>query len=95
MSDVAAEAKYLMNNHAFVAALNEAKRQTLAAALACDEKDDQGRRRYLDAWRTVDKVAAHLNALMATDKPKDEDVSSFYEDQAKRRWTAWTDFLAK
>ncbi len=89
MSDQSADAKYLMNNAAFVAALDNAKAQALRAALGCDAKDDESRRRYLDAVRTVDKVAAHLNALLQAEQPEDVSVADFYQEQAKRRWAAF------
>ena len=89
MSDISAEAKYLMNNEAFIAALENAKQQAMSAALACNIADDQGRRRYLDAVRTVDKVRAHIAALMAAAKPEDVDVTDFYVERAKSRWAAF------
>jgi hypothetical protein len=88
MSDLSGEAKALMNNAAFVAALDAARRQTIAAAMACDPKDDEGRRRYLDAARTVDRVAGHLAALIAAEKTGGEpDPAAYYQDQARKRWT--------
>lgn len=89
VSDLSAEAKYLMNNEAFVQAIQSAKAQALAAALGCDGKDDTGRRVYLDAVRTIDKVVSHLSALMASEKPEEIEVTGFYEEQAKRRWAAF------
>ena len=88
MSDLTGEAKALMSNTAFVAALDAARRQSIAAAMACDPKDDEGRRRYLDAAKTVDRVAAHLAALVAAGKSGDEpDPATYYQDQARKRWT--------
>ena len=88
MSDLAAEAKALLNNEAFVAALETARRQAIAAAMGCAVSDDDGRRRYLDAARTVDRLAGHLNALVVSAKSGEEvDPSQFYEDQARRRWS--------
>lgn len=81
MTDLTADAKYLMNNEAFVEALESAKRQALTAALACDVRDDEGRRRYLDAIRTVDKVRGHLAALATTTDT--DNVADFYEDRQR------------
>jgi hypothetical protein len=87
MSDLSGEAKALMNNAAFVAAVDAARRQLIAAAMACDPKDDEGRRRYLDAAKTVDRVMAHLAALVAADKTESEpDPATYYQDQARKRW---------
>ena len=87
MSDLSGEAKALMNNAAFVAAMDAARRQTIAAAMACDPKDDEGRRRYLDAAKTVDRVTAHLAALIAAGKTGEEpDPATYYQDQARKRW---------
>ncbi|MGE3336040.1 MAG: hypothetical protein AB7I36_20580 [Rhodospirillaceae bacterium] len=87
MSELSGEVKALMNNAAFVAALDGARRQAISAAMACDPKDDEGRRRYLDAARTVDRVAAHLSALVAADKTGAEpDPATYYQDQARKRW---------
>lgn len=88
MSDASGEAKALMNNPAFVGALETARRQAITAAMACDPTDDEGRRRYLDAAKTVDRVAAHLAALIVADKTGgDADPATYYQDQARKRWT--------
>lgn len=82
MTDLTQEAKYLMNNEAFSQSLENCRQQAMTAALACDVKDDEGRRRYLDAIRTVDKVRAHLTALaMVPEEPTN--VADFYEERAK------------
>ncbi len=87
MSDLSGEAKALMNNAAFAAALEAARRQTIAAAMACDPKDDEGRRRYLDAARTVDRVTGHLAALVAAATTgAAPDPATYYQDQARKRW---------
>lgn len=91
MSDLSNDAKYLMNNPAFVSAIESAKSQAMTAALMCDAKDDEGRRRYLDAVRTVDKVVGHLKALMVADVAEPE-VPNYYEDKAKSRFS---EFMAK
>lgn len=88
------EANSLMNNEAFVAALGSARSQAITAAMMCDPKDDEGRRRYLDAARTVDRVAGHLYALIQAAKSgKDADeavkVADFYEERAKSRFLAF------
>lgn len=87
MSDLTGDAKALMNNAAFTAAIEAIRRQTIAAAMGCDPKDDEGRRRYLDAARTVDRVIAHLSALIVAGKTGEgADAATYYEDQARRRW---------
>lgn len=93
MSDLSQEAKYLMNNPAFQSALSEARRQALAAAMGCDAKDDEGRRRYLDAVRTVDKVSGHIVALMQSEALPDDKTVTFYEDQAQSRYSKFMDAL--
>ena len=65
---IEAEARALLNNEAFVAALDAARAQSIAAAMACDVRDDEGRRRYLEAARIVARVAGHLNALVQASK---------------------------
>lgn len=82
-----ADAKYLMNNPAWVNAVESARKQVMDAALACDPKDDEGRRRYLDAARTVDKVVNHIRALAAT-PDEQPDVEDFYKDRSKSRLKA-------
>ena len=87
MSDLSGDAKALMNNAAFTNAVEVVRRQTIAAAMACDPKDDEGRRRYLDAARTVDRVTAHLSALVIAEKVGESvDPATYYQDQARKRW---------
>lgn len=77
------EAKSLMNNEAFVAALDAARKQAIASAMMCAIDDDNGRRRYLDAARVVDKVAGHLNALIIASKTGETvKAPDFYEERA-------------
>lgn len=86
MSDLVAEARSLMSNPAFVDILERARKQIIEAAMACDVKDDEGRRRYLDAARIVEMVPAHLNALIVASKTGEEvDPSDFYKERA-RTW---------
>lgn len=92
MSDLTQDAKYLMNNEAFTGALESCRSQAMNAALACDVKDDESRRRYLDAVRTVDKVKSHLIALMSATKADEVQPDDFYTTQAKSRFAA---FLGK
>ncbi len=76
-----------MNNPAFAAALEAARAQAVRAAMMCDARDDDGRRRYLDAARIVERVAGHLNALAQAEKSgADVDPADFYEDRAKQRF---------
>jgi hypothetical protein len=88
---ITAEAKALMNNEAFVEALESCRKQAMNAALACGIDNDEGRRRYLDAVRTVDKVQGHLAALISADTPEEVNPADFYEERAKRRFA----FLGK
>ena len=86
------EAKSRMSNEAFVAALDSARASAMTAAMMCDGKDDEGRRRYLDAARTVDKVRGHLQALIQASKTGEQvDASVFYEERAKNRFLALLD----
>ena len=81
------EARGLLNNPAFVAALDAARTQVIWAAMMCAAHDDEGRRRYLDAARTVDKVAGHLNALVQAEKSGAEvEPADFYEERARQRF---------
>lgn len=87
MSDLPENAKALMNNPAFRDALESAQQSCINAAMACDVKDDEGRRRFLDAAKIVGKVASHLAALIQAAKTGDEvDHASFYEERARSRW---------
>lgn len=84
---VDAHANALMNNPAFVEALESARSQAITAAMMCDTRDDDGRRRYLDAARIVDRVAGHLNALVSASKSGAVvDPADFYEERAKQRF---------
>jgi hypothetical protein len=84
---VESEARSLLNNEAFVAALESARAQAITAAMMCDARDDDGRRRYLDAARIVDRVAGHLNALVQAAKTGEGvDPADFYEERAKQRF---------
>ena len=86
---IEAEAKGLMGNAAFVEALDKARAQAIASAMACDVRDHDGRRRFLDAARVVDKVQGHLNALILSAKTGDEvDPNDFYKERAKNRFLA-------
>lgn len=88
---IEAEAKSLMNNPAFVEALDSARKQAITAAMMCAVEDDNGRRRYLDAARIVDKVAGHLNALILASKTGEDVVpADFYEERAKARFALFT-----
>jgi hypothetical protein len=87
MMSIETEARALLNNEAFVAALESARTQVITAAMMCDARDDDGRRRYLDAARIVDRVAGHLNALVQASKTGDGvDPADFYEERAKQRF---------
>jgi hypothetical protein len=87
VSDLGQEATYLMGNEAFVHVTKSARDALIAKAMACSAQNDEGRRRYLDAAKTVDRVVSHLNALVAASKTgKEVDVSTFYEDQARERF---------
>ena len=84
---VEAEARALLNNEAFVGALESARAQVIAAAMMCEARDDEGRRRYLDAARIVDRVGGHLNALVQAAKSgEDVNAADFYEERAKQRF---------
>lgn len=83
------EAKSLMNNEAFVAATKFVRDWNIAKALACKPRDDEGRRRYLEAARIVDSVVSHINAQIQAAKSGDTvDPSNFYEERARNRLLA-------
>jgi len=89
MSDVSGDASYLMNNSAFLEAVKSAQEQCITAAMACQPRDDEGRRRLLDAALTVTKVVSHLNALVIAQKTGDQtNVLDFYETQAREHWAS-------
>lgn len=85
--NLSGEAEALMNNEAFVSALNSARQQCITAAMGCGVADDEGRRRYLDAAKNVDKIRGHLVALIQSAKTGESvDPANFYEERAKRRF---------
>lgn len=87
--DIAGEAAYLMNNPAFVQALESAQKQCVNAAMACDIRDDEGRRRFLDAAKNVGRIASHLMALIqATKTGEVVEISDYYETRAKAHWAS-------
>lgn len=79
---LARESKALAANPAFLAALDSARSQVINAAIACDAKDDDGRRRYLDAAKTIAHVKAHILTL-AADPGQVVDVSNYYVEKQK------------
>jgi len=91
MRDLSGGAGLLMANEAFAHVVKEAREWQINKALACDPKDDDGRRKYLDAAKTVDRVVSHLEALMAVPVEEQADPTTYYQDQAKKRWA----FLSK
>lgn len=78
------EAKSLMNNEAFVKATESVRTWNINRALSCKQRDDEGRRRYLEAAKIVDSVVAHINAQITAAKSGDTvDPSTFYEERAR------------
>ena len=87
MGDIAQEAKWLMNNEAFKHVVESARSDLIAKAMACSPRNDEGRRRYLDAAKTVDRLVSHLNALILASKTGEEvEPATYYEEEAKKRW---------
>lgn len=85
--DLTADAKYLMNNPAFVQALASCQQHHINHAMSCEAKDDHGRRVHLEHAKNVNRIVGHLNALIAAAKSNETvDHDSFYQDQAKKRW---------
>lgn len=88
MSDLTAEAKSLLNNPAFTEAISKAQQDLLAKVLACDPKDDQGRRLYAEAANIVGKVSAHIVALANSGPEQEKPVEDFYAERAKSKFAA-------
>ncbi len=83
------EAKSLMNNEAFVLATKAVRDWNIAAALRCKPRDDDGRRKYLEAAKIVDQVIAHITAQITAAKSGDTvDPTNIYEERAKNRFLA-------
>lgn len=80
---LAREAKALASNPAFVSALDSARTQVIEAAIACDAKDDDGRKRFLDAAKTVSRVKAHILALAASPPGTVVELSDYYTERQK------------
>lgn len=80
-------AKALMQNEAFVAALADAKKELLDAAMNCTVSDHEGRRTYLGLAKLTDKLATRIVGL-ATAPDEIPDVEDFYKEQAKNRFKA-------
>lgn len=78
------EARSLMNNEAFVKCLSIARDQAIVAAMQCEPKDDEGRRRYLDVAKVVNGIPAYLSALLVAEKMDTVvSVEDHYELKAK------------
>jgi hypothetical protein len=81
------EAKALMNNEAFVQALNACQQYHLNQAMTCDAKDDHGRRVHLEHAKNVNRIVGHLNALIQASKTGQEvDHENYYQEQARKKW---------
>lgn len=90
---LAGEAKALLNNPVFVEALDAVRTQAINGALSAGPRDDDLRRKYLDAAKTVDGVKSHLAAVIQAQEVADEaeklkNIENFYSDRAKARWNA-------
>jgi hypothetical protein len=90
VTDLTAEAKSLLNNEAFTKALGDAREQLIAQAMACKPEDHVGRAHYLGLAKVVDRIAGHLGALIASDKPEAIEVTDYYEQRAKRRFSLFS-----
>ena len=85
--DVTADAKYLMNNAAFVQAVKSCQEWHINEAMKCDPKDDHGRRVHLEHAKNVNRIVGHINALIQAAKTNETvDHESYYQEQARRRW---------
>lgn len=88
------EAKAILNNVAFIAAVDSVRADLITKAMNCSPQNDTGRRRYLDAAKTVDRVVSHLNAVVIAAKSGDEvDTSTYYQDEAAKRWGVFQRFI--
>jgi hypothetical protein len=79
------EAKSLLNNEAFLAALEYCRGAAIQGAMTCDAKDDHGRRVYLDAAKTVDRVKAFLAAQLAS-KGTPVEISDYFTKPNQAIW---------
>lgn len=84
---IESEAKAILNNEAFKAALESTQQAYLNAAMNCAMNDDEGRRLNLSAARIVGTIANHIAAL-ATDKGMGAviELPNFYEERARKRF---------
>lgn len=91
MSELTGAAKALMGNEAFKDAIEKAQQAFLNAAMACDHKDDEGRRLNIQAAKIVASVGAHI-AVLATDKGGEViELPDFYAERARARWNTLAD----
>lgn len=82
MSDLTADAKYLMNNAAFKNAMDDIKKELVDAAMACAVGDHEGRRLYLCLAKMADKFATRLATLAATTEEL-PDVANYYTEKQR------------
>lgn len=87
------EAKALLNNPVFMAAVSKAKDQAMTAALACTPYDDMGRYRFLEGVKVVDSVVNHIVALVEAEKASEAEkqniaISDYYVTKANERWSS-------
>ena len=82
------DAKYLMQNTAWVEAVTRAKADLINAALKCGPTEDKQRFLYLEAAKSVEKISAHVGALIVDDKGSPVEVADYYAERAKSRFSA-------
>lgn len=79
------EAKSLMNNEAFVEAMEKAREVLIAQAMKCDPRDDLMRFRYLQSAKDIDALKAFLNAVIVDDGSDAPNPENYYTDKQKPR----------
>lgn len=86
------EAKQLLNNEMLTEAFNSVRNQAIKAALDAHPREDDLRRRLLDAANTVDKVRAHLMAVIQAEESANQTAESvkvedYYVTRARQAWS--------
>lgn len=86
-----ADAKFLLGNETFSAALDNLRSHAVSKAIACPPEDDEGRKQFLNLARASDHVRGYLTALIVTEDHKKRaaeiaKLDNIYQDQATNRF---------
>lgn len=65
------DAKFLLANETFNAALENLRAHAVSKAIACAPSDDEGRREFLNLARAADHVKGYLTALIVSEKAQE------------------------